>query len=126
MSEFPKGFRPVVLSAEETAAREAAKQAANQQNVAQQAPIQQSTQDQTTVLVNDNKAMVVDSAREDILTGDVLVENSTALDLFVNTQKDAYVVKDPNFKNDLTGQTEIVTSQVSSAQDQGMEMFFKP
>lgn len=126
MSEFPKGFRPVVLSEAETKAREAAKQAANQQNVAQQAPIQQSTQDQTTVLVNDNKAMVVDSAREDILTGDVLVENSTALDLFVNTQKDAYVVEDPNFKNDLTGQTEIVTSQVSSAQDQGMEMFFKP
>ena len=114
MSEEFNG-RPIVLTKQQTEEKHAAQAA------------QQAGQN-TTILQDDNKAIQVDVAQNDLAKGDVIEEAPTVLDAFISTEKSVYTVQDANFKNDITGQTGVVVTEsvVKETPEAGMEMFFKP
>ena len=122
MSEFPEGFRPVVLTAEETAKREAEKQAQQQNSQAQ------------TVLQDGTKTIQVNKDLNQFREGDVIVEQPTILDIAtqgtMETDTNVYVVDMKPHTNDLTGQTEIVAQkavvQGTPEEDLGMQMIYNP
>lgn len=123
MEQFPEGFRPIVLSEEETARREAEKLAAKQ--ATQQPTAEQSTQTEN-ILAIDDKAIQLDVKTSDLSRGDVLVEKETALDAFMATDKKTYTVEDTSFKNGVTGKTEILLEEgniPADSQDSGMDLF---
>lgn len=105
--DFSKpGYRPKVLTAEETAA----KRAAEQQN------------NQTIANVN-GQTIQIEAQQQNILQGDKLVESETALNIFMPTEQTTYTVQDPNFQNGITGQTEmLVKEQTTTAPTFGMDL----